>query len=272
LISKQQIKYIRQLQQKKYRDENDVFLAEGFKIVNEAIHSDPGLLKNLIYTDESKAKVDFQLLRKNTILTEVNPSEFSRITLQSSPQELMAILKKPKKVLPPVSRTGDLSIVLDKLQDPGNFGTIIRLADWFGIHHIFCSPDTVDCYNQKVVQSSMGAIFRVSVHYIDPEPFLKKIKEHSDQTIYGTSLNGQDLFSTDLSAPAIILFGNESGGISGNVSALTDKQLSIPHFSLNKNRTESLNVSVAAAIICSEFRRRHGGSIQNGTKRRPYGT
>jgi TrmH family RNA methyltransferase len=255
LISKQQIKQLRYLQQKKYRDEFSSFIVEGIKIVNEAIQNNPQSINMLVFTSKSKNYVNFSSLDENTSLIEVTEKEFQKITSLNTPQEVLAVIKKPQAQLPEENQIKDISLVLDKLRDPGNLGTIIRLADWFGVKHIFCSKDTVDCYNPKVVQSSMGAIFRVDIHYVDLKKLLTGIKKNKVQTIYGTSLEGTDLFKAKLSKPAIVILGNESGGLSEEIIALTDKNLLIPNYSLNNEKSESLNVSMAAAIICAEMRR-----------------
>lgn len=263
MISKQQIKYIRSLHQKKCRDEYNTFIAEGFKIVNEAIEANPLALQYLIYTSASRDQINFKTVQKSTTGIEVTAAEFLKITSQSSPQEVLAVIKKPELQLPTSPRFSDISLVLDRLRDPGNFGTIIRLADWFGVKQIFCSADTVDCYNTKVVQSSMGAIFRVDIYYVDLKNFLEKIKPKKSSHIYSTSLVGTDVFKTKLSKPAMIVLGNEARGISDELIALSDENLSIPNYGSHTEKSESLNVSLAAAIICSEFRRQTGPVIQN---------
>ncbi len=258
MISKQQIKHLRLLQQKKYRDEFKSFIVEGIKIVNEAIQNNPHLINMLICTSNSKNHIDFSSLSQNTGLIEVSAKEFHKITSLNNPQEVLAVIKKPQVQLPEANQIGDISFVLDKLRDPGNFGTIIRLSDWFGVKQIFCSTDTVDCYNPKVVQSSMGAIFRVDIHYVDLKKFLTNIKQNKLQAIYATSLNGSDLFKTKLSKPAMLILGNESGGLSEDLIALSDQNLLIPNYSSRKKKSESLNVSMAAAIMCAELRRQTG--------------
>ena len=258
MISKQQIKHLRLLHQKKYRDEYNLFIAEGFKIINEAILCEPQSLDTIIFTSNSKNHINLQPANQNTKLIEVSTNEFNKISSQTNPQEVLAVIKIPQLKLPATAQIGDISFVLDKLRDPGNFGTIIRLADWFGVKQIFCSPDTVECYNPKVVQSSMGAIFRVEIHYVDLNNYLAEIKQNKSHHIYSTSLNGTDLYKTNLSRPSIIILGNESGGISDNLIELSDENLLIPNYSSSSDKTESLNVSMAAAIICSELRRQTG--------------
>lgn len=255
MISKQQIKYIRSLHQKKYRNEYASFIAEGIKIVNEAIAIHPDLLEYIIYTADSKPQINNKLLKDRTVQLQVTKEEYKKITSQTSPQKALIVMKKPEAQLQDISHPEDVSIALDKIRDPGNFGTIIRLADWFGIKQIVCSPDTVDCYNSKVIQASMGAIFRVNIYYVDMESFLKRIKVAHSVKVYSTSLEGSDLYQLKLTKPAIIILGNESGGVSEKLKSLSDEDLRIPDYNKNKSKSESLNVSLAAAIICSEFRR-----------------
>ncbi len=255
MISTQQIKYIRSLHQKKNRDKYNSFIAEGFKIVNEAIAVCPELLDQLVCTSKVKDQITINSLHSNTILSEADAKDFKKISAQSTPQEVLALIKKPLKQSPELLHYSDISIVLDRIRDPGNLGTLIRLADWFGVENIFCSSDTVDCYNTKVVQSSMGAIFRVGIHYLELNGFLKYIRRNPAIKIFGTSLKGNDLYKTKLSKPALIMFGNEADGISEKLVDYSDENLFIPNFSIYPNRSESLNVSVAAAIICAEFRR-----------------
>lgn len=243
------------MHQKKYRNEYALFIAEGIKIVNEAIATYPDLLEYLIYTADSSPQIHFDLLKDKTVQLQVTTEEYKKITSQTSPQEALIVMKKPEVQLQDISPPEDVSIALDKIRDPGNFGTIIRLADWFGIKHIFCSQDTVDCYNSKVIQASMGAIFRASIHYVDLENHLKKIKVDDTVKVYSTSLEGSDLYQLKLAKPAIIILGNESGGVSAKLKSLSDEDLRIPDYNQNKSKSESLNVSLAAAIICSEFRR-----------------
>lgn len=255
MISKQQIKHLRSLHQKKFRDENKSYIAEGIRIINEALENAPELLKTIIYTSHSKQSLNLNALDSNCQLLEVSVKEFNQISAQHSPQEVMAVIKMPKLQFPDSNRMGDLTLILEKIRDPGNLGTMIRLADWYGVRQLICSKDSVDCYNPKVVQSSMGAIFRVEVHYIDLFEYMLDIKQSKSRTIYGTSLTGSDLFKTKLSKPAIIILGNESEGISKAIDELSDDNLYIPNFSSGKKTSESLNVSVAAAVVCSEFRR-----------------
>jgi TrmH family RNA methyltransferase len=254
LISKQKIKFIRSLQQKKFRIENGVFIAEGVKIVSEALLSPLVKVNELICTNEAKENLPVKTFSKvNTI--EVTKNEFEQLSDLKAPQGAMAIIEIPKNELPPVVELTDLVILLDKIRDPGNLGTIIRLADWFGIKTMICSADTVDCYNPKVVQASMGAIFRVKCFYTELVDYITKAQKETEYKIYSTTLNGENLYTIQLQNKAMLLFGNEANGLSEELIQLADKNIHIPAYSSSETSSESLNVSLAAAIICSEFRR-----------------
>jgi TrmH family RNA methyltransferase len=256
VISKQQIKYIRSLHQKKYRTEFNCYIAEGTKIVNEAIDSQPNQIELLIYTPATKKKLNLKALDKKTTLIQVNDNEFSKISGQKTPQEVLVVLRKKGFVNELGAINGKIVLALDRIQDPGNLGTIIRLADWFGINDILCSDECADRYNPKVIQASMGAFLRVKMHYGRLVEMLSELKRQKDYSIYGASLKGDNLFTANLSEKALIVLGNEASGISELISSHTDQKIMIPNFGTHKEKSESLNVAVAAAIICAEFRRR----------------
>lgn len=255
MITKQQIKFIRSLQQKKYRDQHQVFLAEGVKLVNEALQLVPDLIQYLLYTAKSRPLIsDFDVIKK-TAAIEIKSSEFKALSTQKSPQEVMAVIKQNSIPLPTNDKLGDLTLALDRIQDPGNLGTIIRIADWFGIKNIICSEDTVECYNPKVIRATMGAIFRVNLSYTNLKDYFSKFIKAKSGIIYGTSLDGDSLYSQALNSPAIIVLGNEANGMNKDFKPFLDRSLLIPNFSKSSAKSESLNVSMAAGIICSEFRR-----------------
>lgn len=206
-------------------------------------------------------------------IDEVSPEVLKKASLMDSPQQVIALFRKEQKVPKSISTTDtdtkstdiahilsatkdntSLILALDCVQDPGNLGTIIRLANWFGIKHIVCSKDCVDCFSPKVVQSTMGALSRVSIRYTDLVSFLKSLDPKT--MIYGTFLNGENIYTCDLNSGGVIVMGNEGKGISDAVSACVGKRLFIPPYPCGSNVIESLNVSVATAIVCSEFRRR----------------
>ena len=232
MLSKNDIKRLRQLSQKKFRDESGLFVVEGVKLVSEALAS------------------DFEVVERYTV-DEIGEDAMSRITLLSSPSPSFAVVRRPASEGISVDASG-LTLALDGLRDPGNVGTIIRLADWFGIRHIIASPDTVDIYNPKVVQATMGAIFRVRFSYCP----LAKALGGLDCPVYGTYMDGENIYDAPLEARGVIVMGSEANGISPEVGALVSRRLSIPSFNPGNTCCESLNVAIASAIVCSEFRRR----------------
>lgn len=251
MLSNNKIKWIRALEQKKYRKETGCFVVEGEKMVKELINS--SVLVNEIYATQSMYS-EMQLIAGNkSEVILIKEPELERISQLSTPNQVLAIAQMPKEP-ENVDRISSLNIALDNIQDPGNLGTIIRTAVWFGIGNIFCSHETVDAYNPKVVQSTMGALFKVNIHYIHLDNLLSKAKSQKIP-IFGTRLDGTNLFTTVLPENAIILMGNESKGLSGELSSKVDKNLMIPSFPSEVANIESLNVSVATAIICAEFRR-----------------
>ena len=240
MVSKNQIKLITSLQQKKYRQINKLFFAEGIKVIQELTASNFELVH--LYTIQN----DFEEVSndKKTIIAE---SDLKKITALASPNTCLALFKIPseKKI-----KESGLILALDSIRDPGNLGTILRLCDWFGIEQLICSKDAVDIYNPKVVQATMGSIARVNVNYVDLESFIGQTK----LAVFGTFMDGENIYKTDLPQEGIIVMGNEANGISPEIEKLAKNRLSIPRFG-TLQKTESLNVATAAAIILSEFRR-----------------
>lgn len=249
MLSKAKIKWIRSLEMKKFRQADGCFLTEGNKLVEDHLHT---MHCRFLAALPSWTETHADELRQVGEWTEVTREELERASLMQSPQEVLAVFDIPKQESEPAIPTGHLSLALDGVQDPGNLGTIIRLADWFGIEEIFCSPGTADTYNPKVVQATMGALGRVHIHYTD----LKFLLKNSPVPVYGTFLDGEDLYRTDLSPEGIIVMGNEGNGISDDVAQCATHHLLIPNYPEGRPCSESLNVSTAAAIICAEFRRR----------------
>lgn len=249
MLSKNKIKLIKSLDDKKIRQQESVFLAEGSKTVGDCLSSFSCEL--LVATPEWLS--DYPHILKANEIMEATREEISRASLLKSPQEVLAVFRQSAVSVPDETILREkLSLALDKVQDPGNLGTIIRIADWFGITDIFCSPDTADLYNPKVVQASMGAISRVSVHYLPLKPFLGNLKETS---VYGTFLDGKTMYGTPHSKHGIILMGNEGNGISSELESVVTHRLFIPSYPPERPTSESLNVAVATAILCAEFRR-----------------
>jgi len=243
MISKNQVKYIRQLDQKKYRKREGLFVAEGTKVVGDLLKcSQP---KMLYATEEWKSSISFPV----QIVTE---EELTRISFQQHPQQVLGIFPIPDNSTS-IKLEDSLALALDGVQDPGNLGTIIRIADWFGINTIICSENTVDVWNPKVIQATMGSIARVNVIYKD---LLQLIDSLPDSfPVYGTFLDGENIYLQSLSDKGLIIMGNEGNGISDAVRERINRRLLIPDFHLG-DTADSLNVAIATAITCSEFRRR----------------
>jgi TrmH family RNA methyltransferase len=237
MISKSRIRFIKSLQQKKYRLESNRFIIEGEKIVNEAFTWFSDNIESVYYT------TNFDLTKKTEGVEyqEITEKELEQISNLKTPNKVIAICKSFVND----EINSNLIIALDGIQDPGNLGTIIRIADWYGIKDIICSTNTVDCYNPKVLQATMGAIFRVHVHYTDLIEFIQKSKLEC----YGALLNGNSIYTEKLNKNAIIVFGNEGNGISNEIIPFLSKPISIPKF----GNAESLNVSSAVGIIVNAF-------------------
>jgi len=238
-LSKNQLKLITSLQQKKYRAKYNLFIAEGTKVVQEFLNSNFELeqlfcLDNSVYKNYEKA-------------TLINELELKKISSLKTPNNVVALFKIPNTK--PLLNKG-LIVVLDTINDPGNLGTIIRLCDWFGVAQLVCSTTTVDCYNSKVVQASMGSLTRVSIVYTTLETFLK----NTSLPKYATLLNGKNVYKSKLPKNAVLVMGNEANGINEELLKFVNHHLTIPRFG-NLQQTESLNVATATAILLSEFKR-----------------
>ncbi len=255
MISKNKIKLINSLKLKKYRQRYGLFTAEGKKNVIDLLNS--GLSPNIIFADS-----DFLLsssfgkkTTNKTCIIETNKTELKKISNLKTPSSVFAVFEVPEIKNNFTEIFNDLCIFCDNIQNPGNLGTIIRTAEWFGIKNILCSRQTVDVYNNKVVQATSGAIGRVNVRYVDTDFFFEKaVLKQID--IYGMFLSGEDIFETKLSKNGIIVIGNEGKGIGKIAGTYVNRKLFIPTFPEDNNKPESLNVSAATAIACAEFRRR----------------
>lgn len=248
MLSKNKIKYIRSLELKKNRKEEKAFVAEGHKLVGDLLGHFPCRL--LIAT---RAWLERNPEADATEIIEVTQEELTRASLQKTPQEVLAIFGQPTYEMQPEVISDHLCLALDDVQDPGNLGTIIRLADWFGIEHIFCSQGTVDVYNPKTIQATMGALARVKLYYCHLPSLIASLR---DVPVYGTFLDGENMYGKALSAHGLIVMGNEGNGIGEEVAKLVNERLYIPNYPPQRETSESLNVAVATAIICAEFRRR----------------
>ena len=248
MISKNQIKYIRQLEQKKFRKREKCFVAEGPKVVGDLMQQYQP--KAIFATDEWTKEVESFDYSK---LTTVSPDELRRISFLQTPQQVLALFPIPEQTSYLSPLTSHLYLALDSVQDPGNLGTIIRIADWFGIDTIYCSEDTADAYNPKVVQATMGSLAHVHIIYTDLLQLFDKLPKN--YPVYGTLLDGNDIYQQPLSEHGIIVMGNEGNGISEAIRQHVTHRLLIPNFHQGPS-AESLNVAIATAITCSEFRRR----------------
>lgn len=240
MVSKSQIKLITGLHQKKYRQANQLFFAEGVKVIQEMLQSNFEL--DHLYQTESLFEA-VSLAQKTTIST----VDLAKISALSTPNNCLAVFKIPKEN--PILQHG-LILALDDIRDPGNLGTILRLCDWFGISQLLCSKETVDIYNPKVVQATMGSIARVNVNYVDLQDFIAT----TSLPVFGTFMEGKNIYNESLPKEGIIVMGNEAKGISEKLEENIQNRLTIPRFG-TLQQTESLNVATATAIVLSEFRR-----------------
>mgnify|MGYP006082992787 CR=1 FL=1 len=239
-ISKNQLKLITSLSQKKYRQKHQLFIAEGIKVVNELLNS--SFEVEILFCAD-----DFKTAISEDKITRISEIELKKISTLKSPNKVLGIFKIPEEKL--LENSG-LILALDAINDPGNLGTIIRLCDWFGISQLVCSKDTVDCYNQKVVQASMGSLTRISIHYIDLEDYLSG----TNLPTFIADMDGDNVYKTVLPKEGILILGNEANGVSEEVKKQIQRKISIPRFGKTQE-TESLNVATAAAILISEFKR-----------------
>jgi len=240
MINKKQIALIRSLRQKKFRTESSLFIAEGPKLVKEIINSS---LK-IEYVFATKDWIDEN---SKTDANEITPGELKQISALKTPQDVICVVNIPD-VDNDIPEINGLTLALEDISDPGNMGTILRIADWFGISNVICSDSCVDIYNPKVVQASMGSIARVNVHYTNISSF---VSNNNDHPVYVMVMDGEDLYKQKLPQNAIVIIGNESKGISSGLLALIENKITIPSY----GKAESLNAAVAAGIVCAEFRR-----------------
>ncbi|WP_291856179.1 RNA methyltransferase [Marinilabilia sp.] len=241
-------KLISSLSQKKYRDKHGLFVAEGPKLINDLLIS--RMQPELIFTtDASQISPE----ASNSIIEVITPQELQKLSFLKTPQNVLGVFKKPFPKFRFGQHSSQLSLCLDGIQDPGNLGTIIRLADWFDIRTIVCSEDTADVFNPKVVQASMGAIARVKIIYTDLPDFCQKSVTELNMQVFGTFMDGNNIYTMDLPSSGLIIMGNEGRGIRPETAKLVTQRITVPSFS--DGGMESLNVGIAAAIVCSEFRR-----------------
>ena len=252
MISIQTIKRVKSLQQKKFREEENCFVAETPKIVEEILSSNTYSV-DTVYGLKSWIDENWKRFARHT-LEEVSPKELERISGLQTPNQVLAVVKKIDVSTDFQTVFSDTSLMLDDIRDPGNLGTILRIADWFGIKHVICSNESVEYTNPKCIQASMGSFLRVEVHYGDLSEILSQKPENTP--IYGAFMDGENIYQAELNPKACIVIGNETHGISKSVESLITKKIHIPSFSTDSKHAESLNASVATAIFCSELRRR----------------
>lgn len=240
MVSKSQIKFIKSLQQKKYRTEHRLFVVEGVKTVKELLKAN--IKPYAIYTTSSA------VLENETFKSElISNADLKKISALKTPNNILAVFHQPKEK---EITTNNWVVAVDDVRDPGNLGTIIRLCDWFGITNLFCSTQTVDCYNPKTLQATMGSLARVNIVYGDLEAFLKSTK----MPVYGAFMDGKNVYKEDFTAEnGVLVMGNEANGVSATVEKLITKKISIPQY--GAKTTESLNVATATAILLNEIRR-----------------
>jgi len=242
MLSKNQVKLIQKLHHKKYRNELNLFIVEGKKSINEFLQA--GYTPQLLIATEA-----FTTSVPQHLITPVSKDELRKVSALQNPDEGLAVFQQPKHK--GILQEGVI-VALDNVQDPGNLGTIIRLCDWFGVETLLCNTQTVDCYNPKVVQATMGSLTRVAVHYLDLAAFLTT----TALPVYTMDLEGENLYTATFPKDCILILGNEANGISSEVRALSNEVITIPRFSQHQ-RTESLNVAMAGAIILSEVMGHH---------------
>lgn len=253
ILTRNIIKEIRALEQRKGRREQHAWLAEGNRMVGDMLAAQSFDCLRLVATHEWwEAHQEYADIAKETF--EVTPAEMQRISLLQAPQDVLAVFADSRRE-ESFPEEG-LTILLDEVQDPGNLGTIIRTADWFGVRNIYCTPGTADCFSPKVVQATMSALARVRVHYFSTLEESVAWLKNGKGPIYGTFLEGENIYNKALRNSGVLVMGNEGRGVSAQVAACVNEKLFIPHFATDGQHVESLNVAVATSICLSEFRRR----------------
>ena len=249
MITKARIKLIKSLEQRKQRNLQHLFVAEGPKLVGELLETmQPYYIAALPEWWTQNSPLVKSACEQDTI----TPAELQRASLLRTPQQVIALFPILEHTFNPSIAQQELCLALDGVQDPGNIGTILRIADWFGIHNVVCSKETVDVYNPKAVQATMGALARVKVHYTN----LPELLNQCNAPIYGTLLDGDNIYEQKLGNNGFIVMGNEGNGLTQEIRNLVTQKLLIPNYPIGTQTTESLNVAIATSIVCSEFRRR----------------
>jgi TrmH family RNA methyltransferase len=262
MLTKSRLSLLRALRQKKFRNEHGLFVAEGDKLVPEILQSSFSV--ETVFATEDWLKENSKIAKKAGESVSVTKDELTRISSLVTPQRVLAVVKMPHFKLDEKALLNNYSLLLDGIRDPGNLGTIIRIADWFGIHDIICSPDSAEAWNPKVVQASMGSLLRVRIHEMEPVKFLENLEKSAESAkmkmpaVYGTFLEGENIYKTTFNASGVIVIGNEANGISRETEKFIGKKITIPLVpgeTKEAGRPESLNAAVATAIVCAEVRR-----------------
>jgi TrmH family RNA methyltransferase len=252
MISRQKIEYIRSLMHKKGREQLGCFVAEGEKLVLDLLKTRLELLE-IYFTTEDLPGFRQQFPTESATL--LSGKEMERISAFKNPSNVLALFRIPEAKKVTRDTFDGINLILDGIQDPGNLGTIVRTADWFGISNVFCSNDCADIYNPKCVQSTMGALARVQMYYLELSELLKQATDLRIP-VYGTFMAGENLYNTELEEKALVILGSEGNGISKDLKKFLTKKISIPSYPEGSSELESLNVAISAAIVCAEFRRR----------------
>lgn len=257
MISISKSKLIRSLDRKKNRDQHKLFVVEGVKMVQELLDATGEFALSIteIFATENWIEQYGQGRGEDIVLNQASEQEIKKLSKLHTPQQVLALVRIPEQDLDAASLYGEILLGLESVRDPGNLGTIVRTAEWFGIRHIICSPDSVDLYNPKVVQASMGAMARTRVYYTDLEAFIQD-PALEGKAIYGTFLKGENIYETNIAEAPMILFGNESRGLSQSFHKFLKGSLSIPSFAGEQGGSESLNLASSVAVVCSELKRR----------------
>lgn len=260
MLSNNRISFVKSLHQKKKRREHGLFLAEGDKLVREYLQS--GMEVEELYAGTEWLRRNAELFSSNVQTFGADDHDLSRITTLVTPPPVIALVRIPEVHIAPEECFEGYTLLLDGIRDPGNLGTIIRTADWFGIQRIVASDDSAEQWNPKVVQSSMGSLTRVRVINAEPVRFIADMqevarKQNSDvPPVYGAFMNGENVYSADLTASGIIVIGNEASGIREATEELIDHKIGIPNYAQGDHQPESLNAAIATALVLAEFRRR----------------
>ncbi len=252
MLSKNKIKFINSLNVKKYRKKEKAFVCEGRKIFELLAKSNYKIIEVFATSDFIEK---YQKKYPHVTFSEIKENELSKISYLSTAQQVLSIAQIPDNKELSNKIAQELTVFLDKIQNPGNLGTIIRICDWFGIKNIVCTPDSVDVYNPKVIQATMGSFLSVNVFYEETETFFANVKK-LQLPVYGTFIEGENIYATDLLPTGVVVFGNEANGISPEVAKHIDHKISIPDYNTHKS-AESLNIAISTAIVCAEFKRRN---------------